>query len=79
MSHSLPKSRLSASLSALPLKTWKDCLRCPMFQACDEVALAYMVTPGAEVYMGALPPEEAPTEGVPLLPILGAPRTLAVE
>ena len=59
---------------ALPLKTWKDCLRCPMFAACDEVALAYMVTPGAEVYMGALPPEEAPAEGVPLLPILGTPR-----
>jgi len=62
--------------SALPLKTWKDCLRCPMFHACDEIALAYMVTPGAEVYMGALPPEEAPTEGIPLLPILGTPRTL---
>jgi amino-acid N-acetyltransferase len=62
--------------SALPLKIWKDCQRCPMFNACDEVALAYMVTPGAEVYMGALPPEEAPAEGVPLLPILGTPRTL---
>ena len=61
---------------ALPLKTWKDCLRCPMFAACDEVALAYMVTPGAEVYMGALPPEEAPAEGVLLLPILGTPRIL---
>ena len=64
---------------ALPLKTWKDCLRCPMFAACDEVALAYMVTPGAEVYMGALPPEEAPAEGVPLLPILGTPRILEKE
>ena len=61
---------------ALPLKTWKDCLRCPMFAACDEAALAYMVTPGAEVYMGALPPEEAPAEGVLLLPILGTPRIL---
>ena len=61
---------------ALPLKTWKDCLRCPMFQACDEVALAYMVSPGAEIYMGALPPEEAPVEGFPLLPILGTPRIL---
>jgi len=64
---------------ALPLKTWKDCLRCPMFAACDEAALAYMVTPGAEVYMGALPPEEAPAEGVPLLPILGTPRILEKE
>ena len=64
---------------ALPLKTWKDCLRCPMFQACDEIALAYMVTPGAEIYMGALPPETAPAEGVPVLPILGTPRILAKE
>ena len=23
---------------ALPLKAWKDCVRCPKFQACDEVA-----------------------------------------
>ena len=61
---------------ALPLKTWKDCLRCPMFQACDEIAMAYMVTPGAEIYMGAVPPAEAPAEAPPLFPILGAPRVL---
>jgi len=24
---------------ALPLKVWKDCLRCPKFQSCDEVAV----------------------------------------
>jgi len=24
---------------ALPLKAWKDCVRCPKFQACDEIAL----------------------------------------
>jgi amino-acid N-acetyltransferase len=23
----------------LPLKAWKDCVRCPKFQACDEVAV----------------------------------------
>lgn len=23
----------------LPLKTWKDCLRCPKFQNCDEIAM----------------------------------------
>jgi amino-acid N-acetyltransferase len=23
----------------LPLKAWKDCIRCPKFQACDEVAV----------------------------------------
>ena len=46
---------------ALPLKVWKDCLRCPKFQACDEIAMAYLVTPGAEIYMSALPPEEEPS------------------
>jgi amino-acid N-acetyltransferase len=24
---------------ALPLKAWKDCLRCPKFQCCDEIAV----------------------------------------
>jgi amino-acid N-acetyltransferase len=23
----------------LPLKAWKDCLKCPKFQACDEIAM----------------------------------------
>ena len=25
--------------SELPLKAWKDCLRCPKFQCCDEIAM----------------------------------------
>lgn len=25
--------------SRLPLKAWKDCLKCPKFQACDEIAV----------------------------------------
>ncbi len=65
--------------AALPLKTWKDCQRCPMFHACDEIAMAYMVTPGSEIYMGALPPEGAPETGVPLLPVLGTPRILGKD
>ena len=28
----------------LPLKAWKDCLRCPKFAACDETAMVkYLV------------------------------------
>jgi amino-acid N-acetyltransferase len=28
----------------LPLKAWKDCLRCPKFQCCDEIAMVkYLV------------------------------------
>jgi amino-acid N-acetyltransferase len=29
----------------LPLKAWKDCLRCPKFQACDEVAMLHVLKP----------------------------------
>lgn len=33
---------------ALPLKAWKDCLRCPKFQCCDEVAVVKALDgPGA--------------------------------
>lgn len=31
---------------ALPLKAWKDCVRCPKFQACDEVAVLRILQPG---------------------------------
>ncbi len=30
----------------LPLKAWKDCLRCPKFQACDEIAVLKLLKPG---------------------------------
>ena len=30
---------------ALPLKAWKDCLRCPKFQACDEIAVLRVLRP----------------------------------
>jgi amino-acid N-acetyltransferase len=30
--------------SELPLKAWKDCLRCPKFQACDEIAVLKSLT-----------------------------------
>jgi amino-acid N-acetyltransferase len=59
---------------ALPLKAWKDCLRCPKFHACDEIAMACMVTPGAEIYMSAAPPEHAYNEGELVLPVIGTPR-----
>jgi amino-acid N-acetyltransferase len=31
----------------LPLKAWKDCLRCPKFQACDEIAVLKRLMPDA--------------------------------
>ncbi|MCC7154436.1 MAG: N-acetyltransferase [Bryobacterales bacterium] len=30
----------------LPLKAWKDCLRCPKFQCCDEIAVFKELKPG---------------------------------
>jgi amino-acid N-acetyltransferase len=30
---------------ALPLKVWKDCLRCPKFQDCDEIAMLKALRP----------------------------------
>jgi amino-acid N-acetyltransferase len=42
---------LEVERGELPLKAWKDCLRCPKFQACDEIAVVrYLV-----------PPEERPS------------------
>jgi amino-acid N-acetyltransferase len=32
---------------ALPLKVWKDCLRCPKFQCCDEIAMVKALRPDA--------------------------------
>jgi len=31
---------------ALPLKAWKDCLRCPKFQHCDEIAVLRVLDKG---------------------------------
>jgi amino-acid N-acetyltransferase len=38
----------------LPLKAWKDCLRCPKFQACDEIAVLRILRP--ENWNQAQPP-----------------------
>lgn len=31
--------------SELPTKIWKDCLRCPLYSRCDEIAVAYDLAP----------------------------------
>ena len=36
----------------LPLKAWKDCLRCPKFHACDEIAVIRILRP--EHWIGCL-------------------------
>jgi len=42
----------------LPLKSWKDCLRCPKFQACDEIAVLKLLKPGAQVLGVRTAPED---------------------
>jgi amino-acid N-acetyltransferase len=42
----------------LPLKAWKDCLCCPKFQACDEIAVLRVLHPERwhQTQPGAWPP-----------------------
>jgi len=40
----------------LPLKAWKDCLRCPKFHACDEIAVIRILRP--DRWTGCLPASE---------------------
>ncbi len=47
----------------LPLKAWKDCLRCPKFQACDEIAMLKR--------LGDEPVTSARSNITQLLPVLG--------
>ena len=58
---------------ALPLKVWKDCVRCPKFQSCDEIAVMRVLRhdkwlEGTPKY-GYLIPTEEGAEQI-LLPIL---------
>lgn len=39
----------------LPLKAWKDCLRCPKFQACDEIAVLKRIKPTTAPALSPLP------------------------
>ena len=42
----------------LPLKAWKDCLRCPKFQACDEIAMVRVLDASRWALQSAAPPSE---------------------
>ncbi|HWE53001.1 MAG TPA: N-acetyltransferase [Bryobacteraceae bacterium] len=55
----------------LPLKAWKDCLRCPKFHACDEIAVLRELRPHKRGHAHALPPVLGVDDGlVVLLPTL---------
>ncbi|MGD1071506.1 MAG: N-acetyltransferase [Bryobacteraceae bacterium] len=40
----------------LPLKAWKDCLRCPKFHSCDEIAVLRVLRPQRWEQRQTLPP-----------------------
>ena len=52
----------------LPLKAWKDCLRCPKFQCCDEIAMMQILRAEhwRDHHLEVAPPNEGPV----LLPIV---------
>ncbi len=47
----------------LPLKAWKDCLRCPKFQACDEIAVMRILR--TKNWAESQPEYRAPSFGSP--------------
>jgi amino-acid N-acetyltransferase len=53
----------------LPLKAWKDCLRCPKFQCCDEIAMVQVLRPEhwRDHHLSVALPDN---EGSVLLPIV---------
>jgi amino-acid N-acetyltransferase len=64
---------LEVERGALPLKAWKDCLRCPKFHGCDEIAVMRVLRPehwamSSQKWGNISSPSEG-TENV-LLPIL---------
>ncbi len=58
----------------LPLKAWKDCLRCPKFQACDEIPMLKQLS-----QCSPLPPYETfPILGMPSSAVLPRPKSTVV-
>jgi amino-acid N-acetyltransferase len=52
---------------ALPLKAWRDCLRCAKFQSCDEIAVLRVLRPVH--WAQGLPEIWAPTPDDQLIPV----------
>lgn len=55
----------------LPLKAWKDCLRCPKFNVCDEIAVMRVLKPDRWQARHVVPPVLGVEDGlVVILPTL---------
>jgi len=59
---------------ALPLKAWKDCLRCEKFQCCDEIAVVKPLNGPEAPPAGGGSEAAGNAEGGWRLPVLRAPR-----
>ena len=53
---------------ALPLKAWKDCVRCPKFQACDEIAVLRVLRPDLWTEAQSWGPVALPDDQLILIP-----------
>jgi amino-acid N-acetyltransferase len=51
----------------LPLKAWKDCLRCPKFHSCDEIAVLRELRPHKRPQRQELPPVLGVDDGLVVL------------
>jgi len=54
----------------LPAKVWKDCLRCPKLQCCDEIAVRKLLA-SQDDHTPACGDETGPN-GFAILPVVGA-------
>ena len=61
----------------LPLKAWKDCVRCPKFQACDEVAVVRILR--ADRWAEAEPQPWGPLMTSPADELIQIPTPRSVE
>lgn len=59
----------------LPLKAWKDCLKCPKFQCCDEIAMLKRLRPVEQRRRSAQPQIGLAVLGSNLVQIPTAKRT----
>ena len=57
----------------LPLKAWKDCLRCPKFQCCDEIAVLRVLRAG---YSREMRLDRTADSGLIQLPVLRTSQIL---
>jgi amino-acid N-acetyltransferase len=55
---------------ALPLKAWKDCLRCPKFQCCDEIAVVMPLDGPEALAAGGKRAANGEDEAVRWLPVM---------